>query len=483
MFIGGKKANATSSSANGQLRISSRQLQPNQTSSRLKPPKPTLKTLSAEEESLSQKVRMMYETGKDDSTTFDDRSSLQDNVAATEDTTSLAGSAVPSATDLTSNGSMRGSTSLRRRPSNIKREPHELAGGIEDWQDVLGGDVDRYGFIIHRPLPSELSSSSLAQSSPEPQPLQRVSTSLQLATETPRKKHTIRRATSNAKSTRSISGQGLSRQFSRRSGRPSSQGSNNSNVGGSNQRLRYAANRLPHNKDRRLMDEASDMLTLPPGLADIAESEEGGQFSPDSKKKEIDRNNKWLKMAKLVTKTNDGRGMTFEFDTQSPKLIERTWKGIPDRWRATAWHAFLTASAKRREGSATDEELISTFHDYQDNSSPDDVQIDIDVPRTINSHIMFRRRYRGGQRLLFRVLHAMSLYFPDTGYVQGMATLAATLLCYYDEDNTFVMLVRLWQLRGLDRLYREGFEGLMEALDDFEKKWLASGEVASKLVR
>jgi hypothetical protein len=67
--------------------------------------------------------------------------------------------------------------------------------------------------------------------------------------------------------------------------------------------------------------------------------------------------------------------------------------------------------------------------------------------------------------------------------VQGMATLAATLLCYYDEDNTFVMLVRLWQLRGLDRLYREGFEGLMEALDDFEKKWLASGEVASKLVR
>lgn len=29
-------------------------------------------------------------------------------------------------------------------------------------------------------------------------------------------------------------------------------------------------------------------------------------------------------------------------------------------------------------------------------NSPDDVQIDIDVPRTITHHIMFRKRYRGG---------------------------------------------------------------------------------------
>ena len=143
----------------------------------------------------------------------------------------------------------------------------------------------------------------------------------------------------------------------------------------------------------------------------------------------------------------------------------------------------MAASAKKSQDSLTDEELIQIFHECQDQSSPDDVQIDIDVPRTISSHIMFRRRYRGGQRLLFRVLHAMSLYFPETGYVQGMAALAATLLAYYDEENAFVMLVRLWQHRGLGQLYRSGFEGLMEALDDFEKHWLAGGEIAQKLVR
>lgn len=230
------------------------------------------------------------------------------------------------------------------------------------------------------------------------------------------------------------------------------------------------------------MDEASDMLTLPPGLADVVECEEASRAADESKKKEWEREEKWRKMAKQVNSSKNGGGMAFEFDTKSPKVIERTWKGIPDKWRATAWHAFLSASAKKRKESVTDDDLIATFQQLVNQGSPDDVQIDIDVPRTINSHIMFRRRYRGGQRLLFRVLHCLSIYFPNTGYVQGMAALAATLLCYFDEEMTFVMLVRLWQLRGLEHLYEPGFEGLMLALEEFEKTWLGTGELAAKLV-
>ena len=230
------------------------------------------------------------------------------------------------------------------------------------------------------------------------------------------------------------------------------------------------------------MDEAGDMLTLPPGLADIAEEEDGGKAVEGLKKKECERTEKWRKMAKIVKTGKDGEGMEFEFDTRNPKLVERTWKGIPDRWRAAAWYSFLGTSAKKRKDSPSQEHIIGAFHKLQSQSSADDVQIDIDVPRTINSHIMFRRRYRGGQRLLFRVLHALSLYFPNTGYVQGMASLAATLLCYYDEEKTFVMLVRMWTLRGLDKLYETGFPGLMAALDEFQKQWLDGGEVSQKLV-
>lgn len=95
---------------------------------------------------------------------------------------------------------------------------------------------------------------------------------------------------------------------------------------------------------------------------------------------------------------------------------------------------------------------------------------------------MFRRRYRGGQRLLFRVLHALSLYFLSVGYVQGMASLAATLLCYYDEETAFVMLVRMFELRGLEKLYQAGFGGLMAALEEFEGGWIKGGSVSRKLV-
>lgn len=353
----------------------------------------------------------------------------------------------------------------------IKRETQELAGGAEYWQNIGAEQVDRYGFI----RPAKNSNGS------EINPLQRVTTSLLLASETPRRKRSIRPPTASA-SNRSFNGPSLARKISHSSlsARPSSSQSNyGPPLRRSTSRLRAATNHLPHNRDRKAKDEAADMLTLPTPSGD---EKEDAPITRAMRRKEWQREDKWTKMAKPTKKNKHGGGMTFEFDTQSSKLIERTWKGIPDRWRSTAWYSFLEASARRHKGSPPADELIEAFNELQFISSPDDVQIDIDVPRTISSHIMFRRRYRGGQRLLFRVLHAMSLYFPDTGYVQGMATLAATLLAYYDEEHAFIMLVRLWQLRGLEELYKSGFAGLMEALADFEREWLAGGEVATKLV-
>lgn len=358
---------------------------------------------------------------------------------------------------------------MKERPNSVVsiRKEHELAGGIEDWEDVNGRDVDRYGFI-------SLSRRRSRPGTPEPKPPQRVSTALQLASEAPRRRRsfgrypsTIRR-TPAQKRARSLKTQNTQNTI----------GSQRSTRSG----MRAATNRLPGNKDRRWMEEAGDMLTLPPGLADIAEDEEGGKAADSLKTKEWERSEKWRKMAKVLKNGDEGHGMEFEFDTRSNKLIDRTWKGIPDRWRAAAWFSFLNTSAKKREDSPTIDELIEAFHKLQDKSSADDMQIDIDVPRTINSHIMFRKRYRGGQRLLFRVLHALTLFYPETGYVQGMASLAATLLCYYDEEKTFIMLTRMWTLRGLDKLYEAGFAGLMAALNEFQSQWLKGSEVSKKLV-
>ena len=223
------------------------------------------------------------------------------------------------------------------------------------------------------------------------------------------------------------------------------------------------------------------MLTLPPGLEAIAEQEDVGRTAGAIKKREWKREEKWRKMATVRESSGSkGGGMVFHFDTHDPLVVKRTWKGIPDRWRATAWHSFLSASARARGGCESDAALTAQFHALQADNCADDMQIDVDVPRSVSTHVMFRRRYRGGQRLLFRVLHAVALKFPDVGYVQGMAAAAATLLCYYDEEAAFVMLVRLWELRGLRALYAPGFGGLMAALAQFDASWLPA-DVARRL--
>lgn len=297
----------------------------------------------------------------------------------------------------------------------------------------------------------------------------------------PRRRNVLQKREPTDLSSASGGKRGPKRQVSRRSLNTQHSGMSTTSLRSSRSVMRQAGNLLPHNRDRRWMDEAGDMLTTAPSLQDIAEEAKLERISEALKRKEWERSEKWRKMAKNVKKGTQGEGMDFEFDVKNPKLIERTWKGIPDRWRGAAWWSFMAENAKAHDASPTEDSIVADFHRLQQRASPDDVQIDLDVPRTINRHIMFRRRYRGGQRLMFRVLHALSLYFPETGYVQGMASLAATLLCYFDEEKSFVMLVRMWQLRGLEYLYRPGFEGLMAALKDFDDNWLQK-DVAQRLV-
>ncbi|KAK4904961.1 hypothetical protein LTR66_017853, partial [Elasticomyces elasticus] len=367
------------------------------------------RVLSAEEITFSMKVRSMYDRGDEGAADWvngqdtphlpqqeEDRGTpdMQQSKLQVGERQTVEGNAIS-----------RCASAASMREGRIVREPYELAGGIEDWENINGQEVDRYGFILPRKAPSRGYQNSPVPS--ESQRIPRVSTSLQVASESPRGKRALHRKPSDTRSTRSTITP--RRTSDAGTGPPASLYSYQSaNSNG------FASNPFK-SRDRRCMDEASDMLTLPPGLADVAEQEDGGRTANLMKQREWAREEKWRNMARLVHKGHRGEGMYFTFDTQDPKVVARTWKGIPDRWRATAWHAFLTDSAARRGGHASDEQLIDVFHQLQERSSADDVQIDVDVPRTINMHIMFRRRYRGGQRLLFRVLHAISLHCPEPG--------------------------------------------------------------------
>lgn len=108
-------------------------------------------------------------------------------------------------------------------------------------------------------------------------------------------------------------------------------------------------------KQLRLSPSAPEMLRSPANPKQIREKEDL-------------RARKWRQMAIVRTlpdgspEAGKGGGVEWDFPVKDPKLIRRTWKGIPDCWRGAAWHAFLTASSKARNIGQTDGELIAVYH-------------------------------------------------------------------------------------------------------------------------
>lgn len=82
---------------------------------------------------------------------------------------------------------------------------------------------------------------------------------------------------------------------------------------------------------------------------------------------------------------------------------------------------------------------------------------------------MFRTRYGHGQRSLFHVLHAFSLVCSECGYVQGMGPIAATLLCYFEPEKVYGIMVHLHDAYGMHSVFRPGFPGLLEAIYVMER--------------
>jgi len=126
------------------------------------------------------------------------------------------------------------------------------------------------------------------------------------------------------------------------------------------------------------------------------------------------------------------------------------------------------------------ERLSREYEDHLQQPSTYDIQIDLDVPRTISGHVMFRTRYGQGyatclsirrfsdpacrQRSLFSVLHSFSLQCDECGYCQGMGPIAATLLCYMDPKRVYPAFVHLHNSYKMHSIFKPGFPGLLEAI-------------------
>ncbi|SAL97714.1 hypothetical protein [Absidia glauca] len=178
------------------------------------------------------------------------------------------------------------------------------------------------------------------------------------------------------------------------------------------------------------------------------------------KQREVERATKWAHMAnqKRIDGTHD-----FEF---SHKLIKRVYKGIPDCWRRDVWYYLCT---DRLAQVKHDDELKATYETLLQRTTSNERQIDLDIPRTMHGHIMFRQRYGSGQRALFDVLRAFAGYDEEVGYCQGMANVAAMLLMYCEDEKAFLLLVHMFQRDNLHDLFIPGFPALMESFYVQEK--------------
>lgn len=111
--------------------------------------------------------------------------------------------------------------------------------------------------------------------------------------------------------------------------------------------------------------------------------------------KEISRTAKWGRMLVAVSRDPGGN---VEFWGVRPakegKFRQRIYKGIPDCWRSAAWEILMCRFSRTGKGELS--ELMQDYGEALAKPSSYDVQIDLDVPRTISGHIMFKTRYGQG---------------------------------------------------------------------------------------
>lgn len=140
----------------------------------------------------------------------------------------------------------------------------------------------------------------------------------------------------------------------------------------------------------------------------------------------------------------------FTPDSITHSLVQKTISqmaiaGIPSGIRGWAWRQISGCFAMASEHPTLYTELLTQAHD---NPPPYMRRIKVDLPRSLPRHPFFAKAENFGQPSLKRVLLAFGQYDKSIGYCQGINFLAATLLCFMDEEvytqkDSFIFLITL----------------------------------------
>ncbi|XP_061171112.1 USP6 N-terminal-like protein [Saccostrea echinata] len=171
-----------------------------------------------------------------------------------------------------------------------------------------------------------------------------------------------------------------------------------------------------------------------------------GRYAKESEviEKERKRSKKWQKMVS-----------EWEQSCRGEKFVRRIYKGIPADVRGLVWARILNINQTREEQNG----VYMAMRDKTREKSSHIRQIDIDVQRTYRNHTLFSEQYGVKQKSLFHVLAAYSVYNTEVGYCQGMSEIAALLLMYLNEEDSFWGLSELFcsQQHGMHGFFVPGF--------------------------
>lgn len=142
------------------------------------------------------------------------------------------------------------------------------------------------------------------------------------------------------------------------------------------------------------------------------------------------------------------------------KFLSRLAKGIPDCLRTKIWMKLLQTKGIYPTILEVPSEL--DFTSLYLKVSGFERQIDLDIERTLRDHVLFKIRYSQSQISLFKMLVAYSNLDVDVGYCQGMSTVAAFLLLYFEEEQAFKAFASLMQRDDIRLMYKTGFPLLFE---------------------
>lgn len=168
------------------------------------------------------------------------------------------------------------------------------------------------------------------------------------------------------------------------------------------------------------------------------------KFKPQTdRNREERRLQKWRKM--IGTGGTDWK----HYLRRKPHVVKRRIrKGIPDCLRGLVWQLISGSRDLLLMNQGVYQQLVV----YE--TSAAELDIIRDISRTFPSHVYFQQRHGPGQRSLYNVLKAYSVYDREVGYVQGMGFLAGLLLLYMSEEDAFWLLVAL--LKGAVHVPMEG---------------------------